>query len=401
MNILQQPQGQKRQAYSQATAALGKWWLPIPALLQNDFLLYQYRQNADFLIGINIFAHTCFFLYTFANYLIVPDIFWLDLPIRAFLLLTLLPLFLWLIKKVHNIAWVELLLPISALIGTLVWFKLLTFSHSEHVQTYLYASVVFVIAINLGIRTHFISGVLCSLLLSVIILYYVHLLSHPDGMALFVFCLVYAPILVFGLFISWHNTYNARKLFLYAVTDELTKAELWEANRLLMVKSHTDSLTSLPNRALFEDRIHQAITKATRNKTKLALMIVDLDNFKPINDTYGHKVGDNVLQEAAKRMVSCVRESDTVARIGGDEFIILLPVVEAQQDAEMVAEKIRDVLSQPIAVDKVAISGSSSVGIALYPEQGGDVETLFRNADQALYRAKSQGRNRVEMAGMA
>jgi len=398
LDILQQSEEQKEIAYTQASDALNKWWLPIPNVLKKDFLQYQYRQNANFLVGINIFAHTFFFLYTFANYLIVPDIFWLDLPIRAFLLVTLLPLFLLLIRKVHNISFIELLLPLSALIGSLAWFNLLMLSHSEYVQSYLYASVVFIVALNIGIRANFISGVLSSLLISAVTLHYVNILNHSDNMALFLFCLVYGPVLSFGLFISWHNTYTGRRLFLYAFIDEMNKADLQEANRHLLMQSHTDSLTGLPNRALFEDRAKQTIAKAIRDKSKLALMIVDLDRFKPVNDTYGHATGDEVLKEVARRMASSVRESDTVARLGGDEFVVLLPIIDTADDAWVVAVKIREKIERPLKIGENWMGISSSIGVAIFPDQGNTAEELFRNADTSLYRAKELGRNRVEMA---
>jgi len=398
LDILLQSEGQKRLAYSQVNEALKKWWLPIPAPLREDFFRYQYRQSANFLVGINIFAHTFFFLYTFANYLVVPDIFWLDLPIRAFLWVTLLPLFVWLIKRVQNISIIELLLPFSALLGSLVWFNLLLLSHSEHIQSYLYASVVFIVSMNIGIRANFISGVLSSLLLSAVTLYYVNILNHSNSMALFVFCLVYAPVLTFGLFISWHNTHTGKRIFLYAVIDELNKADLQEANHHLLAQSRTDSLTGLPNRVMFEDRVRQAIAKAIRDKSRLAMMIVDLDRFKPINDTYGHAAGDKVLKEMAARMANSVRDSDTVARLGGDEFVVLLPTIDAESDAIVVAEKIREAINRPYDMkDKIQLSVSLSIGVAIFPDHGNDEESLFRNADAALYRAKERGRNRVEI----
>jgi diguanylate cyclase (GGDEF)-like protein len=124
-------------------------------------------------------------------------------------------------------------------------------------------------------------------------------------------------------------------------------------------------------------------------------MFLDLDKFKPINDTLGHAVGDLVLQEAARRMQSCVRESDTVGRIGGDEFVILLPSVDSDQHALMVAEKIRHALNQPFMLAGQELYISSSIGVALYPEHGGDEKTLVKNADTAMYFAKEAGRNTV------
>ena len=162
-----------------------------------------------------------------------------------------------------------------------------------------------------------------------------------------------------------------------------------------------DTLTELPNRALFDDRLKHAIAQAKRDGTRLALMSIDLDRFKPVNDTHGHHVGDLLLQAVARRMQECVRESDSVGRIGGDEFFILLPVIDQTADALTVAEKVRDALSQPFALEELQPIGiSSSIGITLYPDHGDDARQLYRYADQAMYRAKAQGRNQVQLFAM-
>jgi diguanylate cyclase (GGDEF)-like protein/PAS domain S-box-containing protein len=136
--------------------------------------------------------------------------------------------------------------------------------------------------------------------------------------------------------------------------------------RMLHLSQH-DLLTSLPNRALLNDRLQQAIISARRDQVHMALLFLDLDKFKPINDTQGHAVGDLLLREVADRMRQCVRESDTVARVGGDEFVILLPVIDEQQDALRVAEKIRHALNQPFALAGYHLNISSSTGVAIYP----------------------------------
>jgi diguanylate cyclase (GGDEF)-like protein/PAS domain S-box-containing protein len=156
-----------------------------------------------------------------------------------------------------------------------------------------------------------------------------------------------------------------------------------------------DPLTHLPNRLLLEDRLQQLLSSAKRDKERAALLFVDLDRFKPINDSHGHDIGDRLLQEVAKRLQACVRESDTVARIGGDEFVILLPMVESPEDAKQVAEKIRAALNQPFNVAALTLHISSSTGIALYPEHGVSNEQLLKNADTAMYWAKESGRNEV------
>jgi diguanylate cyclase (GGDEF)-like protein/PAS domain S-box-containing protein len=158
-----------------------------------------------------------------------------------------------------------------------------------------------------------------------------------------------------------------------------------------------DALTHLPNRALFNDRLQQAIAAAQRNKAHLALMFIDLDKFKPVNDTYGHGVGDLLLKEVALRIQDCLRESDTAARIGGDEFVILLPAIETQQDAGKVGEKILHALNQPFALAGHTLQISASIGVAVYPEHGKDEKLLVKSADIAMYHAKKNGRNNVKM----
>jgi diguanylate cyclase (GGDEF)-like protein/PAS domain S-box-containing protein len=153
-----------------------------------------------------------------------------------------------------------------------------------------------------------------------------------------------------------------------------------------------DTLTGLPNRTLFYDRMSQLLALAKRNNYVLALLYMDLDRFKEINDRLGHVVGDLVLKEAAQRMTSCTRKSDTVARMGGDEFIGICGRVTAQQDAAVVANKIIGALARPFHIKGHECVIGASVGVSLYPNDGDDVETLVSKADQAMYRVKVTGR---------
>jgi len=158
-----------------------------------------------------------------------------------------------------------------------------------------------------------------------------------------------------------------------------------------------DTLTDLPNRALFSDRLQQALAVAKRDHLRFAVLYLDLDKFKPINDSLGHDVGDLLLKEAAQRMQACVRESDTVARIGGDEFVVLLRNVDEAEDAVRVAEKIRFALNQPFEIAGRQLNVSSSSGIAIYPDHGSNEIELSKNADMAMYTAKQSGRNNVKL----
>lgn len=158
-------------------------------------------------------------------------------------------------------------------------------------------------------------------------------------------------------------------------------------------KANIDGLTGIPNRSLFMDRLEQAISQARRDENKVALLFVDLDGFKDVNDTRGHEVGDRLLQEAARRIQTCVRDSDSVSRLGGDEFTIILPGITKSASATMVASKVLHELSLPYLLDNRESHLSASIGITLFPQDGDNAGTLLRNADTAMYRAKDGGRN--------
>ncbi len=161
----------------------------------------------------------------------------------------------------------------------------------------------------------------------------------------------------------------------------------------LLASARYDALTGLPNRVMFQEYLAKALARAEREKAPLSLMFVDLDGFKSVNDSRGHHVGDVVLQTVAKRLLSCMRSGDLVARIGGDEFIIILENCPPSQAPE-VATKVLDALQAPIEFDGAPVSVSASLGVATYPECGGDAETLIRLADAAMYEAKKNGGGR-------
>jgi diguanylate cyclase (GGDEF)-like protein/PAS domain S-box-containing protein len=180
---------------------------------------------------------------------------------------------------------------------------------------------------------------------------------------------------------------------LCGIATDITKEK--EIEEHIRHMAQYDALTNMPNRALFADRLQQVFANAKRGNEHFGLMYIDLDKFKPINDTFGHEAGDFVLKEAAQRMQSCVRQSDTVARLGGDEFVVLLSSLNADQDAFEVGEKIRHALNLPFEMGSITMKISSSIGVAIYPEHGDDEKSLVKNADTAMYFAKENGRNNV------
>ncbi len=173
----------------------------------------------------------------------------------------------------------------------------------------------------------------------------------------------------------------------------LTHAELEQKQQHLDRLAHYDSLTGLPNRVLFRDRLEQSLLKARRREEQLAVLFIDLDEFKQINDSLGHAAGDVVLQQVARRFLSVVREEDSVARLGGDEFTVILESVSAVESVSKIAQKLIHVTQEPLHIDNRELYVTTSIGISLYPGDGRDAETLLRNADTAMFKAKEQGRN--------
>src|SRR5258708_15036259 len=171
--------------------------------------------------------------------------------------------------------------------------------------------------------------------------------------------------------------------------NDITDRKRYEA-RIEYLANH-DELTGLPNRALIRDRIQQALAQARRSGTQLALMLLDVDRFKVINDGYGHPFGDALLKETACRLGNLMREGDTVARLGGDEFLVLLPNLRRSADAYVVAQKILDSFERPLRIESQEAHVKTSIGVALFPQDGQDVDTLIMNADVAMYRSKELG----------
>ncbi len=161
--------------------------------------------------------------------------------------------------------------------------------------------------------------------------------------------------------------------------------------------AYHDALTNLPNRLLFKDRLTVALSHANREGSRLAVLFLDLDRFKVINDSLGHNIGDQLLQAVAARVQACVRDSDTVARLGGDEFTVLLPHLHRSDDAAPVAQKIIDSIRYPFHIEGREFFSTTSIGISLYPEDGTDAETLIKNADTAMYQAKELGRDNYQL----
>ncbi|HNQ03972.1 MAG TPA: EAL domain-containing protein [Thiobacillaceae bacterium] len=177
----------------------------------------------------------------------------------------------------------------------------------------------------------------------------------------------------------------------YGVARDVSERKQAEAT--ITFQAYHDQLTSLPNRTLFHDRLGQAMVQAKRHAQNMAIMFLDLDRFKVVNDTLGHPIGDSLLQAVAQRLKACLREGDTLSRIGGDEFMLLLPLIHSRENVIFIAEKILSALKTPFNIEGHEIFIGVSIGIALYPEDGDNRETLIKHADIAMYHAKDHGRN--------
>lgn len=188
------------------------------------------------------------------------------------------------------------------------------------------------------------------------------------------------------------RTDDGAPLMMYGTHQDITHRKVQEET--FRRSAHHDQLTGLPNRTLLADRLQQALLVANREKTRLTLMFIDIDGFKGVNDTYGHEAGDLVLRSMARRLQSCIRASDTLARIGGDEFVLLLPDLRDAPSALALAAKIRNEASRPVTLSQgTSVPVSMSIGIALYPDHGETPGELTEHADRAMYRAKRSGKN--------
>jgi diguanylate cyclase (GGDEF)-like protein/PAS domain S-box-containing protein len=194
---------------------------------------------------------------------------------------------------------------------------------------------------------------------------------------------------------EWYNTplvdQDGKVIGVASLVDDITERKLSED--IIWKQANYDALTGLPNRNMFHDRLAQAMLKADRDKRPLALLLIDLDQFKEVNDTLGHDTGDLLLQEAGRRISDCVRHSDTVARLGGDEFTIILNELHDNSHIEDVAQKIIRKLEDAFQLGDEVVHISGSTGITLYPNDASDIDSLLKNADQAMYAAKKNGRN--------
>ncbi len=195
--------------------------------------------------------------------------------------------------------------------------------------------------------------------------------------------------------VLWSARWSEEHQLRIAVAHDITERKQMEA-RLERMARH-DPLTDLPNRSLFLDRLQTGLTRARRENTLLSLLFIDIDGFKEVNDRYSHTMGDKLLRMIASRLTSSVRESDSVARQGGDEFLVLLNSINVAEDSYKVAEKIRSEIEAPYFLDGFEFHVTASIGIAHYPEHANEVLALIQHADHAMYQSKHAGGNQISV----
>lgn len=365
------------------------------------FAAYVLAQHHGFLLAINFIAMLAYNLYVLADALLIPDMAVQSLLLRSGLsLIGLLNIYL-VFRHSRNVLLMDLLMPIHDIISTIAWFELLRRSESPDVAFFLYASVVFVLLGNLGVRYSFRGILACSLIISTIILYNVTRLNPGDTKALLIFALVYAPVALFSLFISWTNTRSVRSAFLADLEERRQRAELATLTLQLQELAHTDPLTLVGNRRAFDHNLALNWQRMQDSGRPFALLLVDLDYFKPYNDHYGHQAGDDCLRQVAECMLAALRSGQAkLFRYGGEEFAILLDGCrhdELQRIAERLRQQVQalhlDHCRREDSLNQVTIS----LGATLASLTNADSDNLLRRCDELLYQAKLQGRNQVCM----
>lgn len=370
----------------------------IPPGLRDAFHAYQDEHYRRFLLVVTLLGQAAYMSYVLADMIVVPDVFGLSLGVRLAYIALVLPLTLAAFLWSRSVRLLDLLLPVQIFFAAILWFWLLAQSASPWAITYQYASVIFIVLANLCVQVHFLPSLVTSLLISAAIMHGVYRLAAGSQEIVLVFSLVYLPVLLFSLFISWSTTLDRRRAFLRALLDRMTREDLSAANDKLQALAHIDPLTGVGNRRDFETRAQRELARAQRHQRAVSLLTFDVDHFKRINDTHGHDVGDEVLRVLAGVAQQELREQDLLARFGGEEFVALLPDTTLDE-ALVVAERLRSMLGAcrvPTADDEIRFT--VSVGVAQLADGPSDLAALLKAADRALYQAKQKGRNQVCLA---
>lgn len=361
----------------------------IPAPLKTAYHAHQKQLTLKYLLQVNLFAQLAYASYTLADILVLSDIFHLLLFTKLSYTLLVIIVTLWMYRVYQNLKVFDLLLPTSIIGASAIWFFNLNQSESAHTLIYQYAALVFIVLANLCVQIRFWPSLITSGLITLIIYIGVYFNTQADLYQMFLFSLIYMPVLTFSLYISWSSTLKSRIVFLQHTLNEYNRQAFENL-------AHTDSLTGLNNRRCFEYLAQQLLQQHSDQPVPISLLVFDVDHFKQINDRYGHDIGDQVLQLIAQTTRHEMRQSDIVARYGGEEFIAFLPDT-ALDEALSIAERLRHKIANIVVdLEQHRFSFSVSVGAAILTSGETDLLSLIKQADIALYQAKANGRNRVE-----
>ena len=366
----------------------------LPHDLQAGFYAYQDLHYRRFLFLVNLLAQAAYLTYAMADLMLIPDVGMLSVIARSAFTAVVLPMALVCFRWSINIRMLDLLLPSSILVAAVIWFELLAKSTSPHVETFQYASIIFIVLANVGVQVRFLPSLVVSILISCVIEVGVHRLNQGHSEGALVFTLVYLPVFLFSIFISWSTTLDRRRTYLRSLMSQMLQDELHDANQKLKEQAHTDALTGLCNRRHFMTMAEREFTRAQRQHESLSLLFFDVDHFKQVNDTHGHDVGDKVLQAISTTALRQMREHDVLARFGGEEFVALLPHTDLDE-ALMVAERLRIALADcNVQVSETqTVRFTISVGVSTAANGASNLAALLKDADVALYQAKQNGRN--------
>ncbi len=362
----------------------------IPERLKSYYYEHQKALNLKYLLQVNLIAQFAYVVYTLADILVLTDIRTLLIVSKLGFAVVMTLITIWIYNHYQNLPLFDLLLPTSIIGASSIWFFNLNISESPYTLIYQYASLVFIVLANLCVQVRFRPSLITTSLITLVIYTGVYFNTYGDAYQILLFSLIYIPVLIFSVYISWNSTLKSRTVFLHHLLNDYHRKAFEKL-------AHTDALTGLNNRRYFESLATQHVHANFESPNPTTLLVFDVDHFKQINDSYGHDIGDRVLQMIADVSSKEMRYSDILARYGGEEFIALLTGTNSD-DAVKIAERLRKRIEniEVNLTDGRQFHFTVSIGITILETFETDLNVLIKQADIALYQAKANGRNRVE-----
>ena len=362
----------------------------IPERLKSYYYEHQKALNLKYLLQVNLIAQFAYVVYTLADILVLTDIRTLLIVSKLGFAVVMTLITIWIYNHYQNLPLFDLLLPTSIIGASSIWFFNLNISESSYTLIYQYASLVFIVLANLCVQVRFRPSLITTSLITLVIYTGVYFNTYGDAYQILLFSLIYIPVLIFSVYISWNSTLKSRTVFLHHLLNDYHRKAFEKL-------AHTDALTGLNNRRYFESLATQHVHANFESPNPTTLLVFDVDHFKQINDSYGHDIGDRVLQMIADVSSKEMRHSDILARYGGEEFIALLTGTNSD-DAVKIAERLRKRIENIVVnlTDGRRFHFTVSIGITILETFETDLNVLIKQADIALYQAKANGRNRVE-----